>query len=281
MAAGLHKLHEKTHARERAMDFEKISYALENDIAVISFDDPDTMNAAGIDTVEELLLAFEKAGDEARCTILTGKGRGFCSGANLSGDVGGGSKPKGKPDAGKALDSHYNPLIQVMREHPHPVITAVNGAAAGVGCSIALMGDMVIAAESAYFLQAFRRIGLVPDGGSTWLLPRTIGRVRAMEMALLGEKLPAARALEWGMVNRVVSDDKLMSEARELAGALSKGPTRALSIMRGLIWDGCENDLETQLHAERNAQRIAGRTSDFKEGVTAFLEKRAAEFTGK
>ncbi len=263
------------------MDFEKISYALEGEIAVISFDDPKTMNAAGLDTVEELLLAFEKAGDDARGTILTGNGRGFCSGANLSGDVGGGSKPRGKPDAGKALDSHYNPFIKVMREHPHPVITAVNGAAAGVGCSIALMGDMVIAAEGAYFLQAFRRIGLVPDGGSTWLLPRTIGRVRAMEMALLGEKLPAAKALEWGMVSKVVPDDQLMSEAMDLAMTLSKGPTRALSVMRGLIWDGCENDLEAQLHAERNAQRIAGRTSDFKEGVSAFLEKRPARFTGQ
>jgi 2-(1,2-epoxy-1,2-dihydrophenyl)acetyl-CoA isomerase len=263
------------------MDFTKVTYALEGDIAVISFNDPGTMNAAGIDTVEELLLAFETSADEARCTILTGNGRGFCSGANLSGDVAGGAKPRGKPDAGKALDSHYNPLIQVMREHPHPVITAVNGAAAGVGCSIALMGDMVIAAQSAYFLQAFRRIGLVPDGGSTWLLPRSIGRVRAMEMALLGDKLPAEKALEWGMVNKVVADDQLMGEAMELAARLAKGPTQALSIMRGLIWDGCENDLQTQLHAERNAQRIAGRTEDFKEGVKAFLEKRKAEFTGQ
>lgn len=263
------------------MDFEKITYAVDGDIATITFNDPATMNACGLDTAEELLLAFEQAADAARCTILTGNGRGFCSGANLSTDVSGASKPRGKPDAGKALDSHYNPLIMAMREHPHPVITAVNGAAAGVGCSIALMGDMVVAAESAYFLQAFRRIGLVPDGGSTWLLPRTIGRVRAMEMALLGEKLPAAKALEWGLVNEVVADDELMPAATALAEKLAKGPTQALSIMRGLIWEGTETDLSDQLHAERVAQRSAGRTDDFREGVKAFLEKRPAAFTGK
>ena len=263
------------------MDFEKIAYEVDGDIALIAFNDPATLNACGIDTAEELLLAFEQAADAARCTILTGNGRGFCSGANLSGDVAGSSKQRGKPDAGKALDSHYNPLIMAMREHPHPVITAVNGPAAGVGCSIGLMGDLVVAAESAYFLQAFRRIGLVPDGGSTWILPRTIGRVRAMEMALLGDKVPAATALEWGLVNQVVADDALMDTARGLADRLAKGPTQALATMRGLIWSGTEQDLSDQLHSERVAQRIAGRTDDFREGVTAFLEKRPAVFTGK
>ena len=263
------------------MSFEKIAYEIDGDIAIIAFNDPGTLNACGIDTAEELLLAFEQAADAARCTILTGNGRGFCSGANLSADVSGSSKSRGKPDAGKALDSHYNPLIMAMREHPHPVITAVNGPAAGVGCSIGLMGDLVVAAQSAYFLQAFRRIGLVPDGGSTWLLPRTIGRARAMEMALLGEKVPAAKALEWGLVNEVVADDQLMPTARSLAEKLAKGPTEALSIMRGLIWSGTEQDLSDQLHAERVAQRSAGRTDDFREGVTAFLEKRPAVFAGK
>lgn len=263
------------------MSFEKIAYEVDGDIAIIAFNDPATLNACGVDTAEELLLAFEQAADAARCTILTGNGRGFCSGANLSADVSGSSKPRGKPDAGKALDSHYNPLVVAMREHPHPVITAVNGPAAGVGCSIGLMGDLIIAAESAYFLQAFRRIGLVPDGGSTWLLPRTIGRARAMEMALLGDKIPAAKALEWGLVNQVVPDDQLMDTARGLADRLAKGPTQALALMRDLVWSGTEEDFSDQLHAERVAQRTAGRTDDFREGVSAFLEKRPAAFTGK
>lgn len=263
------------------MDFEKISYSVENDIATVTFNDPATLNAAGVDTTEELLLAFEFAAKEARATILTGSGRGFCSGANLSGGLGGGEAPRGEFDAGKMLDRVYNPFVTVMREHPHPIITAVNGAAAGVGCSIALMGDLVVCAESAYFLQAFRRIGLVPDGGSTYLLARTIGRVRAMEMTLLGDKLPAAKALEWGLVNEVVADGALMSTALDLAQRLATGPTTALAMTRQLVWSAVEDSWDEQLHAERIAQRTAGRTEDTKEGVRAFLEKRPANFTGK
>lgn len=267
------------------MAFTKITYELDGPIAVITFNDPATMNAAGIDTVSELLAALEQAGDEARATILTGTGRGFCSGANLGASSmrseAAGEASQTKFDAGRGLETHYNPLILAMKHHPNPIVTAVNGAAAGVGCSIALMGDIIIAAESAYFLQAFRRIGLVPDGGSTFLLPRMVGRARAMEMALLGEKLPAATALEWGFVNQVVSDDALMAEARTVAEKLATGPTQALALMRGLIWEGEDNDFESQLHAERVAQRIAGRTKDFREGVSAFLEKRKAEFKGK
>ncbi|MGB3624260.1 MAG: enoyl-CoA hydratase/isomerase [Henriciella sp.] len=260
------------------MSFEKITYDVEDEIAVIAFNDPKTMNAAGVDTVNELSLALEKAGDEARCTIITGNGRGFCSGANLSGGMAGGKKSDRKPDAGRELDRVYNPFIKAIRTHPHPVITAVNGAAAGVGCSIALMGDFVIAAESAYFLQAFRRIGLVPDGGSTYLLARTIGRARAMEMTLFGDKIPAAQALEWGLVNRVVADDQLLDEAKSYAKTLADGPTTALALIRDLVWAAGENDLDSQLQAERFAQRTAGRSSDFAEGVKAFLEKRPADF---
>lgn len=186
-----------------------------------------------------------------------------------------------KPDAGRALTTHYNPLMQAIKEHPHPVITAVNGPAAGVGCSLALVGDIVVCAQSAYFLQAFRRIGLVPDGGSTWLLARTIGRVRAMEMALFGDKVPAEQALEWGMVNRIVEDDQLMPTALEMAEKLATGPTIALSLARELIWKACESDFDEAIYDERIAQRTAGRTDDFKEGVTAFLKKRPAEFKGK
>lgn len=258
------------------MSFTKIAYSVEDDIATIAFNDPQTLNAAGMDTVEELLLALEQAGDEARCTIITGNGRGFCSGANLTSSPG--ERPKGKPDAGKALDTHYNPFIKAMRTHAHPIITAVNGAAAGVGCSIALMGDFIICAESGYFLQAFRRIGLVPDGGSTFLLPHMIGRARAMEMTLFGDKVHSDQALEWGMVNRVVPDDKLMDEAKTYAKRLADGPTQALALIRDLVWQAEDNDFDSQLQAERFAQRTAGRQPDFREGVKAFLEKRPANF---
>lgn len=265
------------------MAYTNISYELKGDIAIISFNDPSTLNACGVDTAQEMLHAFEVAADEARCTILTGAGRGFCSGANLGpGQLGVQLSHEGsKPDAGRALTTHYNPLMQAIREHPHPVISAVNGPAAGVGCSLALAGDIVLCAKSAYFLQAFRRIGLVPDGGSTWLLARTIGRVRAMEMALFGDKVPAEKALEWGMVNRIVADDALMSTAMEMAEKLATGPTIALSLARDLIWKACESDFDEAIYDERIAQRTAGRTDDFKEGVSAFLQKRPAEFKGK
>ncbi len=265
------------------MAYTKISYELKGDIAIIAFNDPSTLNACGVDTAQELLHAFEVAADEARCTILTGEGRGFCSGANLGpGQLNVKLSHEGsKPDAGRALTTHYNPLMQAIREHPHPVITAVNGPAAGVGCSLALVGDIIVCAKSAYFLQAFRRIGLVPDGGSTWLLARTIGRPRAMEMALFGEKVPAEKALEWGMVNRVVEDEALMSTAMEMAETLATGPTVALSLARDLMWKACESDFDEAIYDERIAQRTAGRTDDFKEGVSAFLQKRKADFKGK
>jgi 2-(1,2-epoxy-1,2-dihydrophenyl)acetyl-CoA isomerase len=266
------------------MAYEKISYELDGSTAIISFNDPATLNACGIDTAQELLHAFEKAGLEARCTILTGTGRGFCSGANLGANPGGGvslSHPGSLPDAGRALDTHYNPLVLAIQSHPHPVITAVNGAAAGVGCALGLIGDLVICGKSGYFLQAFRRIGLVPDGGSTYLLARTIGRVRAMEMTLLGEKVHAEQALAWGLVNRVVEDDALMDTAKQLAKQLAEGPTQALAMTRKLVWDACDGDFKGALRAERLSQRTAGRTEDFKEGVMAFLGKRKAEFKGK
>ena len=168
-----------------------------------------------------------------------------------------------------------------MRELPMPFVTAVNGAAAGVGMSLALMGDLVMCARSAYFLQAFRRIGLVPDGGSTWILPRLIGRARAMELSLMGEKLPAEKALEWGLIYRVVDDAQLLDKAKELARDLASGPTVALSLIRKLYWDSDENSYEQQLNLEHQMQRKAGSSADFQEGVRAFLEKRPAKFTGE
>jgi 2-(1,2-epoxy-1,2-dihydrophenyl)acetyl-CoA isomerase len=160
-------------------------------------------------------------------------------------------------------------------------VTSVNGPAAGAGMSFALMGDIILCARSAYFLQAFRRIGLVPECGSTWLLPRLIGRAHAIELSLMGERLPAEKALAWGLVNRVYDDDVLWEETMKLARELADGPTVALSLIRELYWESPDNSFEDQLNLEFESQRLAGATEDFREGVTAFLEKRPAKFTGK
>ena len=256
-----------------------VNYALESGVALITMSDPATLNAIDMDLIIGLGDAFERAEGEARAIVLTGEGRGFCSGAKL----GGGPPPldaDGQLDAGLPLETHYNPLLLRIRDLPIPFVTAVNGIAAGAGASLALMGDMIIAGETAYFLQAFRRIGLVPDAGATYVLPRMVGRARAMELMLMGEKLPAPTALEWGMINRVVADSDVLSVAKALALDLANGPTRTLGLIRKLAWESLGNDFAAQLDAERNAQRIAGRTADFTEGVSAFLQKRPAKFTG-
>ncbi|MBP6876818.1 MAG: enoyl-CoA hydratase/isomerase [Phenylobacterium sp.] len=265
------------------MAYSKIKTAVADGIGVITLADPGTLNAAGLDLMDELQQAFGamKADASVRCVVLTGEGRGFCSGANLSGRGPAAETPDPEgPDAGASLEAVYNPFVTSLREYPVPIVTAVNGVAAGVGCSLALMGDIIVAAESAYFLQAFRRIGLVPDGGSTYLLPRLIGKARAMEMALLGDKVPAKTALEWGLVNRCVADDQLMATAMELAKALATGP-KALGAIRKLVWESLDEEWSAQLHAERVAQRTAGRTEDSREGILAFLQKRPAEFKGR
>ena len=266
------------------MTYAKIKLSFADDLATIALADPATMNAAGVDTVTELADAFgrvAKGESGARAVILTGEGRGFCSGANLSGGMGQrASEGEESRGAGSALVTHYNPFITLMRDFPMPIVTAVNGAAAGVGCSLALMGDIILAAESAYFLQAFRRIGLVPDGASTYLLPRMIGRARAMEMALLGERVPAAKALEWGLVNRVVPDADLMAEAGKVATELGHGP-RSLGLIRNLMWRSLDADFAEQVADEAATQTIAGKTEDFIEGVQAFLQKRPAVFKGR
>jgi len=207
--------------------------------------------------------------------VLTGAGRGFCSGANLA------ARGTGEdPGVGHALETTYHPFLRKLRDMPIPIVPAVNGAAAGVGMSIALMGDLVVASKSAYFLQAFARIGLVPDGGSTWLLPRLIGLARAKELSLLAERLPAEKAAEWGLINRVVGENELMEEALKLANQLAEGPA-SLAITRRLYWQSPLNTYEEQLDLERASQERAGKTEDFREGVTAFLQKRQAKFSGK
>jgi 2-(1,2-epoxy-1,2-dihydrophenyl)acetyl-CoA isomerase len=265
------------------MSYSKIKVSQDGGVTIITMADPATLNACGTDMAGELLAAFKEAvagASPARAILLTGEGRGFCSGANLTAGGGRAVDGDGKPDAGMALEGVYNPLVTYMREAPAPLVTAVNGAAAGVGCSLALLGDLIVAGESAYFLQAFRRIGLVPDGGSTYLLPRAIGRARAMEMALLGERIPARQALEWGMINRLVPDGEVMQTAMELAKALASGPA-SLGLTRQILWASMDSEWPAQLHRERLAQKAAGKTDDFREGVGAFLAKRLAAFTGR
>lgn len=268
------------------MAYTKILLDIEDGLATVTLNDPATMNAAGVDLVGELAQAFDEItaeGSGVRAVILTGAGRGFCSGANLSPTGGGSSAALAageKPDAGASLKAIYNPFVTKLRNLSIPIVTAVNGAAAGVGCSLALMGDIVVAADNAYFMQAFRRIGLVPDGGSTYLLPRLIGRARAMEMALLGDRVPAPKALEWGLINRVVPADQLMDEAKTIARELAQGPA-SLRYIRKLIWDSLDTQWAEQLEAEANTQTVAGRTDDFGEGVAAFLGKRPAQFSGR
>ncbi|EJL29337.1 enoyl-CoA hydratase/carnithine racemase [Caulobacter sp. AP07] len=267
------------------MTYEKIRLDAADGVAVITLADPTTLNAASLEMARELAHAFASvaAGKvAARAVVMTGEGRGFCSGANLSGGGAAGREADvdGKPDAGSALESTYNPLVSLLRDFPLPIVTAVNGPAAGIGCSLALLGDIVVAAESAYFLQAFRRIGLVPDGGSTYLLPRLVGKARAMEMMLLGDKIPAATALNWGLVNRCVPDAELLPTATAIAKELAAGPA-ALSAIRKLVWNSLDADWVGQLNAERHAQKAAGKTDDFIEGVGAFLQKRPAAFKGR
>lgn len=261
------------------MAYAKIKYELEGAVALITLNDPATLNAIAVDMTAELTDAFGRAVGEARCVVMTGEGRAFSSGANLSS----GAPPTdadGQPDLGDRLEQAFNPFVTMLRDLPIPYVTAVNGAAAGIGCSFALLGDLIVAGESAYFLQAFRRIGLVPDGSATYHLPRMIGRVRAMEMMLLGEKVPAATALAWGLVNRCVPDAELMPTAKALALDLANGPTKTLGAIRRLSWASLDNTWSEQIQAERMSQRDAGRTEDFREGVQAFFQKRPANFKG-
>lgn len=259
------------------VDFKTIIVDCDGKVGVIRLNDPARRNAVSIAMIQEVSAALDLLAQKARAIVLTGEGAGFCSGANLAGGM---EMPGSDTDFGLVLETYINPLMTRLRNSPLPWISAVRGAAAGVGCSLALAADMIVASEDAYFLQAFSRIGLVPDGGSSHLLVRSLGRPRAMEMMLLGERIPAAQALEWGLINRVVADDALESTALELAQRLAAGPA-SLGQTRQLVWDAIDSDWTEALAIERREQLTAGRSSDAAEGIAAFLEKRPAVYEGR
>lgn len=257
------------------MSFQKIQLETRGPVGVVRLNEPDKLNAVSAPMIEEVGLALEQLQLSTGAIVLCGAGRAFCSGAALDWND---QLSATDWDAGMFLQTHINPLMLRLRDLSVPLVCAVRGAAAGVGASLALCGDMVIASDSAYFLQAFSRIGLVPDGGATYLLARTIGRVRAMELMMLGDKLPATRALEWGLINKVVAEDRLETEAIELATRLAQGPRTALRFTRQAVWSALDAQWDQALQTERELQTVAGRTADFREGIAAFLAKRPAVF---
>jgi 2-(1,2-epoxy-1,2-dihydrophenyl)acetyl-CoA isomerase len=270
------------------VSFETVNLTIEDGAATIELNRPDALNAWNKQFGEDLLAAVEQAGgDEAvRAVMITGAGRAFSSGADLKeqrdrnedGDEGDGD---GVPDLSARLREIYHPILIGIREMPKPVLAAVNGPAVGIGCSLALACDLVLCAESAYFLLAFVNIGLVPDGGSTAFVPARAGIARATEMAMLGERVGAEDAVEWGLANRVVADDDLGREAGTLLEKLANGPTVSYANAKKLLNRRVYSDLREQLDAEADAQREQGGTEDFIEGVTAFVQKRPAEFKGR
>ncbi|MEL6979992.1 MAG: enoyl-CoA hydratase-related protein [Pseudomonadota bacterium] len=256
----------------------------ESDVALLTFNRPNSMNSFDRALLEETHRAIESISNnevKARALVITGEGRAFCAGADLMAAQGQFAQPRERRDFGGPLETHYHPIMLALRNLPVPFVTAVNGAAAGAGMSVALAGDMIVASENAYFLQAFKAIGLIPDAGATYMLPRMIGRARAMELSFLGERLPAAKALEWGMINRVTPEGEALPEAMKLAKELAEGPTRAFALTRDLYWRSADATFEEQLNYERQAQRVATKTKDCEEGVMAFIQKRKANYTGE
>lgn len=253
-----------------------VLYSVEGSVAKITLNRPTVLNALNRDLMGALREAVVSAAsdDNVRAVLLTGAGRAFSAGADLAS-----SGPR--TDSGTLLRDVYHPVILAMRRMHKPIVTAVNGVAAGAGMSIALAGDIILAGQSASFLQAFSRIGLVPDAGGTWFLPRLVGDSRARAMAILAEQIPAEDALRYGLVWKVFADDQLMAEANKMATKLASMPTRAYGLIKQAYAATQANDLPSQLELEADLQVQAGRTEDFKEGVAAFLEKRPPQFKGR
>lgn len=261
------------------MDYETILFAVKDSVATITLNRPDKLNAFNDQMINETTAAFKQTSreKEIRCVVLTGNGRAFSSGQDLA-------EVMERGDAfsiGEHLRHGYHRLIRQMVRLEKPIIGAINGIAAGAGCGIALATDIRIAADSASFMLAFSKVGLVPDSGTNWLLPRLIGQARAYEMAITADKIPAETALAWGMVNRVVPAAQLMETVAAWAGSLAAGPTLAYGLTKRAMNQAWHSDLFDALAYEAHLQEIAGRSHDNKEGVTAFLEKREAQFKGE
>ena len=266
-----------------AMEETPVLSALEGGVLTLTLNRPQRLNAMSPQLIEALIAELKRAREDQsiRTILLTGTGRGFCAGADLAGPGPGDAKPSGERDVGAAMDRIFNPLIRAMRALPKPIVAAVNGVAAGGGANLALASDIVIAARSARFDQAFVRISLIPDLGGTWFLPHTVGDARARALAMLGTSVPAEEAKRMGMVWDVVDDAALMDEAGKIAKKLAAGPTLSYAAIKEAISAAATNTLDQQLDLERDRQRELGRSADFKEGVAAFLAKRPANFTGR
>ena len=261
------------------MDYQHILFSLEGGIARVTLNRPDKLNAFCAAMHVELADAMVRIRTgKARVLLLSGAGRGFCAGQDLDErDLSPGAPP---PDLGLGLEKYYNPLVMALRSLPMPVICAVNGVAAGAGASVALACDIVLAARSASFIQAFCKLGLVPDAGSTYNLQRLVGTARAMGLSLLGERLSAEQAEQWGLIWKCLPDDALMAEAERLAQHFSTAPTKGLDRTKQAIYAAADNTLSQQLDLECAYQRNIGQGSDYREGVTAFKEKRPPHFNG-
>ena len=262
------------------MTFTTIEFVIEDGLARLTFNRPDRLNSFNAQMHEEVRATMQtvQRDDRIRCLLISGNGRAFCAGQDLSDrDVAPGDDA---PDLGETLERKYNPLIRSLVTLEKPVVCAVNGVAAGAGANIALACDIVIAAESAKFIQSFCSIGLVPDSGGTWTLPRLAGRARALGMALLGERISARQAEDWGMIWKCVADDDLASTTEQMARHLATRPTRGLGLIKRAMLASSDNSLDDQLDLERDLQQLAGRSEDYREGVSAFMDKREPEFKG-
>ncbi len=258
------------------MEYQTITYTLENDIATVTLARPDTMNALTTQMRAEIAHAVTQAGKEARVVVLTGEGRAFCSGQDLGDRASGASV-----DMERTLRDEYAPMLRAIVNCPVPTIAAVNGPAAGAGANLALSADVVFATESAYFMQAFTRIGLIPDAGGTYVLPRAMGTAKAMGAALFADKISAKQADQWGMIWEAVADDAFDAHWRAKAAHLAAGPTAAYAGVKEVIRGSWDNSYEDQLTLEAQQQGVVGKSRDFKEGVLAFTEKRSATFEGR
>ncbi len=265
------------------MDETPVLATLDGGVLSLTLNRPQRLNAMSRPLIAALIEQFDRARADAavRAVLLTGAGRGFCAGADLAGTGTGSVGPDGKPDLGAVMEQFYNPLIRAIRELPKPVVGAINGVAAGGGANLALACDIVLAARSARFDQAFVRISLLPDLGGTWFLPHTVGDARARALTMLGSSVPAEQAERMGMVWEVVDDDRLQEEATKVARRLASGPTLSYAAIKKAMNQAGTSSLDRQLDLERDCQRELGRSADFKEGVAAFLAKRPANFTGR